>query len=343
MASLRIIRSGKISSLASVFYQNICRSIQRSPFATPVGSVYHKTSNVDAVDLLLTDILTNAMAAPNKSGVAKSSDKSPESEFLTKVALSQAKPNTSDVAITMDEWSQDDIDSKLTASMKCDDQTIFLQIVEQMLDRKRLPSDAVIVQMLSYLCNDRDDSMTIISRLIDLCQEINIAFYARNVEFVPFLSQYLWKFERFDDALNSLNTIFGTTNKTTKGQILRNYRQIIFDTVKNQDELILEKVIINAKHIYAVHRNPMLIVYLWGDCFFSGLFRNQQKADELFDDYDVIIMFEVSKNIGWIALTLLQNHNMDAIHRLIEKCLHRRMKREVDVCLIALFDYHCKL
>lgn len=82
-------------------------------------------------------------------------------------------------------------------------------------------------------------------------------------------------------------------------------------------------------------------MYVWTDCFCSDLFHNQIIANAIFQKYDSI-RGAVSNDIGWIVLSLLQQNNVDAIHRLIEKCLEFEMKRECSVCLTALFDYHCK-
>lgn len=346
MASLIITRSGKFSSLATIFHQQIVGPIWRSPLVSALGMIHCKSTNVDVLDIFASDILCKATQDDsNKSSEPPSMKHKQSAQFITDL-FTEPKVNTkkkeqSNAPIKMDDWCQNDIDEHIVACINCNNQNTFHEIVEHILETKRMPSDAVIIQILSYLCNDQDDSMAIITRLIDLCQEKNIAFYATNVEFVPFLSQYLWEKDQFNDALNSLNSIFATTNKTAKAQILRNYRQIIFNTVKNQDDSILEKVITYAQDIHTTHKNPILIIYIWSDCFFSDLFRNHKKADELFDVYEEVQQ-TVSRDIGWIVLTLLQQHNIDAIHRLIEKYLALDKKREVGVCLAALFDYHCK-
>lgn len=335
MASMIITRSGKFSSLATIFHQQIVGPIWRSPLLSALGMIHCKSTNVDVLNIFASDILCKATQDVSNKSCELPSIKDLFTEVSTK------KNEQSNSPIKMDDWSQNDIDKHIVASINCNDQHTFHEIVEHILETKRMPSDAVIIQILSYLCNDQDDSMAIITRLIDLCQEKNMAFYATNVEFVPFLSQYLWEKDQFNDALNSLNSIFATTNKTAKAQILRNYRQIIFNTVKNQDDSILEKVITYAQEVHTTHKNPILIIYIWSDCFFSDLFRNHKKADELFDLYEDVRQI-VSRDIGWIVLTLLQQQNIDAIHRLIEKYLALDMKREVGVCLAALFDYHCK-
>lgn len=336
MATINLIR--RISS------PHLFRFTLHSSLASACGLVQHKSTDVDVLDVFTTHILSEKSSrdakhhqqyeTPNVSNEKRT-------QMLKKVST-ETKASADSKALNVADWNQSEIDHYLIVSIECGDRKTFNGIIQQIIELKRLPSDALILRTLCYLCDVSDNSMAIISKLIDLCQETNIAFYAKNVEFAPFLSQYLWKLERFDDALNTLNSIFATTNKTAKRLILRNYRQIIYDAIKNHDEHVVSKIVANAEQIGVKCKDSTLITYVWSDCFFSELFRNQRKADELFTAHDAI-RETVSKNIGWIALTLLQQHNVDAIHRLIEICLATELKREVGICLTALFDYHCKL
>lgn len=341
MATLNALKSGGLFTLATALHQNWFRFIQRSP-SSPCSLIYFKSTNVDVLDLFTTHILSRKNPTLIKFPIdPQLTDK--DSSSLQKHMISEAQLNNSfdKSSFIIEDWSQAEIDNFLTVCMNCSDRESFNKIIEQILMSKQLPSEEIILKVLCHLCDDADNSMETITRLIDVCQEKNLAFYAKNTNFAPFLSQYLWKLERFDDALNTLNAIFSTTNKNAKSLILRNYRQIIYDAVKNHDDIVLDKVIMNAIKINDKHKDPTLITYVWSDCFFSDLFRHHQKADEIFIAHDFLRTI-VSRDIGWIALTLLQQHNVDAIHRLIEQCLAVNLIREVGICLTALFDYHCK-
>lgn len=321
MATLPILQRSLISSFANVFHMHLFR------FA----------SSSSSLDIFVTDILVPKKAKPSKlidtttkAALALTRDRS---ELLKKVSSEQK----TDVRT----WNQTEIDDYLVVSLDCGDRKSLIQIIEQMLELQRLPSDAIILRVLSYLCDDQCDSMAIISRLIDLCLLKFVV--AKNVEFVPFLSQYLWKLKRYDDAINTLNSIYATTDKTMRSNIMRNYRQIISEAVENcDDEMVLQQIISNAAYINEKYKDPMLIIYVWSDCFFSELFRNQQKAEELFTAYDAIPK-AVAKQISAIALQLICTHNTDGIHRLIEILLKNEShKNEVHVLLLRLFDYHCE-
>lgn len=322
MATFNLIRRGVISSLANIFDPHLLRMSLHSPIVSALGTVHQKSSDVDILDIFTANILS----------AERISKKGSDNKYFA------FKKNAT---LNIKSWTQKEIDNYLLVIIDCGDRKTLIGIIRQISALKRLPSDKVIIRVLSYLCDDSDDSMATISNLIDLCEQMNIAFYAKNVEFAPFLSQYLWKLKRFDDAIQILNTIYGTTNQSAKRTILRNYRQIIYDAIKNQDEIVVDKMVMNAELIKAKHKDPILLSYAWSDCFFSELFRNQRKADEVFHAHTEVREI-VEKNISWIALKLLQLHNIDGIHRLIEICLVFKMKHEVGICLTVLFDYHCK-
>lgn len=342
MATINIVRSGKC--LLPVLNQKWLQFVRQSPLGSssmaPICEIVHrKSTNVDALDIFTTNILSKkipaAISTPDPQTTGKDHSELQKKEVLRTKQNADLKLS----ATNIEDWTQAEIDRSLIVSMDCSDRKSVDQIIQRILTTKQLPSETVILRVLCYLCDDTENSMTIISNLIDVCQEKNLAFYAKSIEFAPFLSQYLWKLKRFDDALHTLNEIW--INKRAKSLILRNYRQIIYDAVKNHDEIVRDKVITNAIKINEKFRDPILITYVWSDCFFSELFRNNQKANDLFTTHDVIRL-TVSKDIGWIASTLLHQHNVDAIHRLIEQCLAAKMTEEVGVCLVALFDYHCK-
>lgn len=256
MTSLKMFRSGVISSLATICQPHGVRFVLRAPLVSTVGLVHHKSSNVDALDIFTTQFLSKER--PNVSSSIGAKDRG---EAFEKVSTDGSTKSDSGKISNVESWTQSEIDKCLVVSMDCGDRDTFKKIIIQLIALKRLPSDAVILPMLCYLCDDSDDSMATISSVIDVCQETNIAFYSKNMQFLPFLSQYLWKLERFDDALNTLNTIFATTNPAEKSHILRNYRQIIYDGIKNHDEIVVEKILANAERINVKYKHVHLQIH----------------------------------------------------------------------------------
>lgn len=193
MATLPIIRRGLLlSSFANVLHTHLLR------FAS---------SSSSSLDIFVTDILLPKKSKPLKlidtttttSNLATALTRN-RSELLKKVTSEQQ------TADDMKTWNQNEIDHYLIVSLNCGDRKSILQTIEKSLELKCLPSDAIILRVLSYLCDDKNDSMAIISRLIDLC--LSEFVVAKNVEFIPFLSQYLWKLKRYEDTeLSALSNL----------------------------------------------------------------------------------------------------------------------------------------
>lgn len=158
MATLPIIRRGLFSS-----------HMMRFAVMLPIGITYRKSTDVDALDILTTDILkskkSNASKLIDTTSLAMQRDRS---EVLKKVSSEQQ------TVCDMKTWNQNEMDHYLIVSIDCGDRKTLIQMIEEMLELKRLPSDAIILRVLCYLCDDHNDSMAIISRLIDLCQQKNV-------------------------------------------------------------------------------------------------------------------------------------------------------------------------
>lgn len=320
MAGLRLFRHGVLQHSAGTLHLSTIR--QTPILAMQIIDIRGSFSNISNIEGFLARLLRNKQ-------------KSPVLDTATNEQPKQVYTNY------VDGYDQQQIDKSLKRSIDCNDRKTVNILFDEIIARKQLPSDEMTIQLLSYLCDKAPDSMDKISLLIDICQQKNIAFYAKNMVFAPFLAQYLWRRQHFDDALKQLNKFYLASKNTRPATVRQNYRQIIFDAVRNQDEIVLQKVIDNTKFVFKRYKEPALLMYVWGDCFCSDQYRNQVVADEIFDTIEIIRTMVV-KDISWIVLSLLHEHNVDAMHRLIELCLKFEWREECSVCLFALFDYHCK-
>lgn len=158
MATLPIIRRGLFSS-----------HLMRFAVMLPIGITHRKSTDVDALDIFTTHILkskkSNASKLIDTTSLAMQRDRS---ELLKKVSSERQ------TVCNMKTWNQNEMDHYLIVSIDCGDRKTLIQMIEEMLELKRLPSDAIILRVLCYLCDDHNDSMAIISRLIDLCQQKNV-------------------------------------------------------------------------------------------------------------------------------------------------------------------------
>lgn len=237
---------------------------------------------------------------------------------------------------------QNDLDSRVKKSIKGNDRDSVNDVIQHVVTSKQLPSNAQIIDLLIYLSDKNSNSMASILQLISICRENNVAFYATNLKFAPFIAQHMWQLQHFDEALNYLNSFYLAHNKKCPPIVRLNYQQIIFDAVQNQDDNILQKVIDNSKYVFTAYRDPQLLVYIWSDCFCSDVHRNMAISEQLFDSIDVIRKI-VAKDMISIVTSLLGQQNLNAVHRLIQLCLKYEWKDECSVCLFELFDYERKL
>lgn len=257
--------------------------------------------------------------------------------FVSHLLRNKKRGSTAD----FDKWTQADIDNHLNKSFLAKDADTVNDILTELIEAKRLPSDAVILRLLSHLCDKKAESMGRIVQIIEVVKETNVKFYATNKQFAPFLSQYQWRLQNFDEALRLLNDSFRASKHTRPTTVHLNYRQLIIDAVQNQDDTVVRKVADGAKLVADRYNDPVLLICLWTDCFHSRLFRNHVIADELFD-VSAAIRRAVAKDICRFIVSLLDEHNVSALQRLMELCLKHELKDECSLCLFALFDYHCE-
>lgn len=236
---------------------------------------------------------------------------------------------------------QNDLDSRVKQSIAHKDRGSVNVLIEEIVSSKQLPSDAKVIELLIYLCDKTSSSMTSIGQLISVCQNYNIALYATNLKFQPFLAQPMWQMQQFDDALKFLDSFFLAYKNKCPPIVRVNYQQIIFDAVQNQSDDILQKVIESAKDVFTKYGDPQLLLYIWNDCFCSDLHRNVVISEKLIDSIEVL-RETVARDMMWIVTSLLAQHNLNAVHRLIQLCLKYEWKDKCSICLFELFDYECK-
>lgn len=341
MAMLNIIRNHwlSITSQKCFFRPNL------SIFGTP-NFFQHKSDNINVLDIFTTRLLNEQpeidLKTPKKEPASLNVlQNENRSKMLKKIAAGHSKVIGNDGFIKIAEWTKQEIDDCVSIVIDCNDKKTFNELFEQIIELKRLPSDGNVLRIFYFICDDSAASMDKVMQLIDVCKEENMEFYARSMAFAPFLAQYLWKMERFDDALSTLVEIYPTTDESVKSSVLRNFRQIIFDAIRNQDEGTVQKLLQSAKKIFEKRNSPTILVYIWADCFYSALFSNQMIANGIFEEYEIVRKI-ISTDVGWIVLSLIQQHNIDGLQRLIEQCLKFGLKEECGTCMRALFDYHCK-
>lgn len=239
------------------------------------------------------------------------------------------------------ELSAGEVDGYVTVTIDADDRRTFNGIAEQFHQFKMLPRNDLVVRSLQYMCDDTNDSMVPIIRLIDVCREKNIQFYATDMKFAPFLAQYLWTADKFDAALSVLRQTYCTDNDAIKGIVLQNFQCLLRDAIANREEQALEKIETFATEIFRKRQDSRLMLYVFNDCFLSTWFSDRTIAVQLFRLWEPL-RTSFCKNADRFVYERLQQRDVDTVQRLIELCLEFKLMDECRVCLFMLFDYQCK-
>lgn len=237
--------------------------------------------------------------------------------------------------------SRAEFDQYMNLSINSDDRPTFTCIVEQIIEHKLLPSDEVILRAMGYLCEDRNGCLQKFTRLIDVCVEKNIAFYATNPAFLPYLAQYYWEANQLEDALRTLRQINATHDLAIRSSVENNFRKILSNSITHREETAIEKMEKFATEISRQYGESALLIHVWWKCFVSEWFVDQERARRLFkSSKEVRTAF--AKGTATFVFEMLQSHQDDAVYRLIELCLTHDMKDNCFVCLSLLFDYQCE-
>lgn len=234
-----------------------------------------------------------------------------------------------------------EMSSYVSMTIEADDRRTFNGIIEQIHRFNILPRIDLVVRSLCYLCDDTNDSMASVVRLIDVCREKNLQFYATDMEFAPFLAQYLWTTKRYDSALSVLRQTSAGNNKKVKSIVRQNFQRILKDAITNRDESAMEKIEAFAMEILQTRTDPSLLLDVFNNCFVSTWFNDRTMATNLFRQWQPL-RTSFRENIGPYAYDRLQQHDVDAVQRMIELCLEFKMMEGCRVCLAMMFDYQCK-
>lgn len=323
--------------------------LRRVPFARGIPSLVTgislKSSNTDALDLFTTELLRKL--EDDRKLQLESTPKGMEVDEEKVTLMRKLKTHRSDRSLpfehSMDirELSAGEVDGYVTVTIDADDRRTFNGIAEQFHQFRMLPRNDLVVRSLQYMCDDTNDAMAPTIRLIDVCREKNLHFYATDMKFAPFLAQYLWRADQFDAALSVLRQTYATDNAAIKGIVLQNFQCLLRDAIANREEGALEKIETFATEIFQRRHDLRLMQYVFNDCFLSTWFRDRTIAVQLFRLWEPL-RTSFCMNADRFVYERLQQHDVDAVQRLIELCLQFKLTNECRVCLFMLFDYQCK-
>lgn len=302
-----------------------------------------KSTRIDVLDVFTNDLLKkieeDKKSRKGFTPIVVDQDKESLVKKITLHQVDQTLPFEHSMDIR--NLSAAEMNSYVTMTIEADDRRTFNGIIEQINRFGILPRDDLVVRSLRYLCDDTNDSMGSVVCLIDVCRDKNLPFYATDIEFAPFLAQCLWMTNRYDSALSVLRQTSAGNNETVQSIVRQNFQRIIKDAITNRGESAMEKIEAFATEILKTRSDPSLLLDVFNHCFVSTWFNDRTMATNLFRQWQPL-RTTFRKNIGPYAYEWLQQHDVDAVQRLIELCLEFKMMEECRVCLVMMFDYQCK-
>lgn len=247
-----------------------------------------------------------------------------------------------DLCIEFDTLTQYHIDHLLLSALFDEKKKNFYAIIDQCILFKKGPSERVAFDVLRYL-SDRGDLMYT-KLFIELCSQTLPSVYKENFQFDHLLAKCMWKQGNADGGLRLLACVYVKVTALKDSQILvlirQIFQEIVEETVGKKSEAVLVAVTSVATELSESFNEHQVLAYVWKSCFLSGWFCDQQQAVLLFEVHAPIRAI-VGDSVSMTAYKLLQNHNTDAVYRLIELLLKFDMKNECKICLGFLFEYQC--
>lgn len=247
-----------------------------------------------------------------------------------------------DLCIEFETLTQYHIDHLLISALFDEKKKNLYAIIDQCIHFKKSPSERVVFDVLRYLSDKGDLVYT--KLFIELCSQTLPSSYKENVQFDHLRAKCMWKQGNAEGGLRLLASVYVEATALKGSQTLvmirHIFQEIIEETVGKKSEAVLVAVKSVAIELSESFKEHQVLAYVWKSCFLSSWFSDQQQAILLFEEHAPIRAI-VGDSVSMTAYNLLQNHNTDAVYRLIELLLKFNMKNECKICLGFLFEYQC--
>jgi hypothetical protein len=232
------------------------------------------------------------------------------------------------------------LDNLLITSLDEGNERDLYILLDQMLLYRKLPSKKVFNELLHFLCCRCDGSN--LEKLIDLCACDFRKFFHENLKFRHYQSLLLWKQGDSRESLKIFREILGGCQDLEIREAVKDLIcSIVDETIGNKSEGVLIGLTEVGKYLANTFDDYHILMKIWKSCFKSIWFSDNQMAEELFER-DPKIRHIVVQQASFLSFMYLKEHNLEAVHRLIELFLKFQMKAECLNILTVLFDYHCE-
>lgn len=159
-------------------------------------------------------------------------------------------------------------------------------------------------------------------------------------EYYYIIIEFYWQQGYFRKCLDLMTEFYHKNNGFCR--VCFNFmRETIIESIDDKSEAILINVIQFCETIAVNYNDNSLLALIWLKCLRSHQCIDHNFALKLFESHSKL-QSTVLTNIQTVCSSLLYDHNIEAIYRLIEILLKHDLKSKCDLVLISLFEYHCK-
>lgn len=211
------------------------------------------------------------------------------------------------------------LDDHILQALENKEYEIFQHTIDQCSKYKKLPSTEVLKRIFPLLCiSEYNNALSTTAKLIYTCEQQRVNLFDEQPMLKPFHAQRLWYNGQLVEALEHLKGLLKHSDSNVKKNILQNYRRIVQDTLANHSEAIIINLVDHAASILDEYNDLTVVELIWMNCFSSDWFSDQQMANDIFKKHELLRQ-TVGARCSLITSSLLYQHNISAIYRLIEQ------------------------
>ena len=232
------------------------------------------------------------------------------------------------------------IDNLVINSLDEGNKTDLYILIDQLLNYRKLPSERVTKEIMMYLCCVCDENN--LEKFINLCASDFREFYNSNLQFRHFQSLLLWKRGNATQSMRNYRELFIECSESTmRDSLIEMLNLIVDETLGSKSEGVLVSLTEFAQFLGKNFNDYNILTKIWMKSFKSVWYSDNCLARDLFES-DEKVRDIVGQRASFLSYLYLKEHNMEAVHRLIELFLKCNMKNECRNVLMVLFNYHCE-
>uniref|UniRef100_A0A1Q3FHV3 Uncharacterized protein n=1 Tax=Culex tarsalis TaxID=7177 RepID=A0A1Q3FHV3_CULTA len=314
------------------------------------GGQQRKSTNVDAIDSFISELVENKTlkwkVLNNKNRVPLRKSGSPQVAVAPPVVPSRRSPfrltqifddlTSNPLVVNIEPLEQTHIDNLVESAIQEGNGMDVHLLFDQMLEYRRVPSRQVLTALCEYFATETDRKR--LEELVELCHVVLPEQTAQSKNFLHYMALLHWKMGNSLKALENFKAALQDCPNETKQDINRLLQSVVDETIGKKSEAVLLAVIELGEFCMFQLKDEFLLCYVWEGSFRSQWFSDQEAARALFDKH-AGLRVAISRRLGKLCFTYMQEFNAEPVYRLMELFLKHKMLPQCQQILVRLFEY----